>query len=73
MRITNEKLQEYQDAYKVSISMKNKLDEITNYYKILFNYENYNMNITFNMVYPSEQRIVIAHYLKTIQQCISVK
>ena len=65
MRITNEKLQEYQDSYRVSISMKSKLDEISE--KLYGEYH------TFHLLYPSERRAVIATYLKSIQQCISVK
>ena len=73
MRISNEKLKEFQAAYKVSYSIKDQLNKITNYYKILFNYEDYDMDITFNMIYPSEQRIVIAHYLKSIKNCPTVE
>ena len=68
MRITNEKLQEYQDAYKVSISMKSELNNIS---LELYGYKS--GDYLFSNLYPSEQKVVVATYLKSIQQCISVK
>ena len=78
MRITNEKLQEYQDAYKVSISIKSELNSIARklYGKKLNKYEQYlysSTKRTFLTHFPSEQRTIVATYLKSIQQCISVK
>ena len=68
MRITNEKLIEYVDTYRVSISMKNKLDNIS---LELYGYKG--GDYLFSNLYPSEQKVVVATYLKSIQQCISVK
>jgi|9_EtaG_2_1085328.scaffolds.fasta_scaffold12732_3 hypothetical protein len=65
MRITNEKLKEYEDSYRVSISMKSELDKISE--KLYGEYH------TFHLLYPSEKKVVVATYLKSIQQCISVK
>ena len=76
MRITNEKLIEYVDTYRVSISMKSKLDNISQklYGKMKYNSSDYTHTPrTFLNLYPSEQRVVVATYLKSIQQCISVK
>lgn len=68
MRISNEKLKEFQAAYNVSWSMKDKLNNISQ--KIYYDKGGL---IYFCNLYPSEQRVVIATYLKSIQQCISVK
>tara|TARA_R100001463_G_scaffold71715_1_gene125560 strand:- start:4118 stop:4324 length:207 start_codon:yes stop_codon:yes gene_type:complete len=68
MRITNEILQDYKDSYKVSISMRAELNNISQ--KI---YGDKGGLIYFCNLYPSEQKVVVATYLKSIQQCISVK
>lgn len=65
MRISNEKLKEYQDSYRVSISMKSELDKISK--------KLYGEHHTFHLLYASEKRVVIATYIKLIQKCISVR
>lgn len=74
MRISNEKLKEYQISQKVSIIMKTELDAIARglYGEKLNKYEQklyggaYTSKAkrTFYTLYPSEQRTVIATYIK---------
>ncbi len=72
MRITDEKLRKYQEAYDSSDYYKSKFDEISNHYKVLFDYPQKDIKVTFNMIYPSEKRIVIAHYRKLFE-CVTGK
>tara|TARA_A100001201_G_scaffold140707_1_gene134383 strand:+ start:1088 stop:1285 length:198 start_codon:yes stop_codon:yes gene_type:complete len=65
MRISNEILQDYKDAYRVSISMKSELDKISE--------KLYGENHSFHLLYPSEKRVVVATHMKSIQQCISAR
>ena len=78
MRISNEKLKEFQAAYNVSWSMKDKLNSIARklYGKKLNKYEQFlykSTERTFLTHFPSEQRTIVATYLKSIQECISVR
>lgn len=68
MRISNEILQDYKDSYKVSISMRAELNNISQ--KI---YGDKGGLIYFCNLYPSEQRTVVATHLKLIQNCISAR
>jgi hypothetical protein len=72
MRISNNKLKEYQDAYKVLNSMKDSLDSMARklYGNKLNIYEQklYGTNErTFLTHFPSEQRTIVATYIKAIQ------
>ena len=78
MRISNEKLKEFQAAYNVSWSMKDNLDRLSQrlYGKKLNKYEQFlykSTERTFLTHFPSEQRTIVATYLKSIQECISVR
>lgn len=68
MRISNEILQDYKDAYKVSISMKSELNNIS---LELYGYKG--GDYLFSNLYPSEQRVVVATHMKSIQQCITAR
>ena len=72
MRISNEKLKEFQASYNVSWSMKDNLDRLSQrlYGKMKYNSSDYTHTPrTFLNLYPSEQRVVVATYLRAIQNC----